>query len=269
MPTHAPHSARRRAPTLAALLACAVLASAPTVARAADPGLTLTALAPGSWWQADGSVRVPLRLQVSGLVSIDRLEIEVVGLPGLLSVAVPTQPVDVVEGPGLGITLPGIAGTRTIRVTAWLVGDQPSYGVGPATVPIVAETIVTLAPPHSLPGAGVTPLSQPTKKAGPTGGTAVRPRILVLRIRTIKGRRYAFVKSTTAVKLELLASRRVGRTWRPAKRVRTRLVAKQVRRVPLALVTPGRYQLRAVVRDVAGLTGTRRVALSVRAAVRP
>jgi hypothetical protein len=92
----------------------------------------------------------------------------------------------------------------------------------------------------------------------------VKPKILLLRIRTIKGKRYAFVKSSAAVKLQLVANRRVGKKWRAAKRVGTSLVANRVRRVPLKLATPGRYVVRAVIRNGAGLTGTRSVKLVLR-----
>ncbi|MDX6645109.1 MAG: hypothetical protein QOK40_836, partial [Miltoncostaeaceae bacterium] len=128
MPHHALLRPRRRAlPALAALIACAALSGAPGSASAADPGLTLTALSPASWWQADGTFRVPLRLEVGELITIDHLEIEVVGLPGVITVAAPAGLVSVLEGAGLSIDLPGVAGNRTIRVTAFVVG-QPSYG---------------------------------------------------------------------------------------------------------------------------------------------
>jgi hypothetical protein len=256
---------RRALPALAALLACGAMAGAPALARAADPGLTLSALAPGSWLQADGSFHIPLQLLATGLISIDRLQIEVVGVPGSLTVSVPVQPVASLEGPSLAVDLPGIAGNRTIRVTVWVLGEQPAYGVGVAATPIVAETMVALAPP----GGGVQPLFKPIAKGG-TGTPlavkpAVRPKVLVLRMQTIKGKRYAFIKSSAAVRLELKANRRVGKTWRTAKKLTTRLVAQKVRRVPLGLAKPGRYVVRAVIRDGAGLTGTRSVKLVLKA----
>src|SRR5205807_145354 len=119
-------------------------------------------------------------------------------------------------GPSLPIDLPGIAGVRTIRVTAWVV-EQPAYGVGPTVTPIVAETAVAL--PAS--GGGFQPVSTPTGKGGigapAAGKPAVGPRILVLTVRTIKGKRYVVVKSSASVRLELKANRRVGRAWRVAK----------------------------------------------------
>jgi hypothetical protein len=264
------HRPRRRAlPALAALLASAALAGAPAAATAA-PGLSLTALSPASWWQADGTFKVPLTLQLGELISIDRLEIEVVGLPGILDVPAPAGPVSVLEN--LAIDLPGVAGTRTIKVTAWVVG-QPSYGAGPVSETVTAQTVVTLAPPvspGSQPGGTtgpsvVSPISNPTNAPLLTTRVAA-PKVLLLRIQTIKGKRYAFVKSSAAVRLELVTNRKVGRKWKAAKRVRTNLVAKKIRRVPLARLAPGQYQLKAVVRDKGGRTGTRIVKLSVRVA---
>jgi hypothetical protein len=264
MADHALHRPRRRAlPVLAALLASAALTGAPGPASAADSGLTLTALSPASWWQADGTFKVPLKIQLGDLISIDRLEIEIVGLPGILSVPAPIGPVSVLEGPGLSISLPGVAATRTIKVTAWVVG-QPSYGVRPLTETVTAQTVVTLAPPASQPGGTTNPVVTPISKAPVAAPRVAAPKVLLLRIQTIKGKRYAFVKSSAAVRLELVTNRRVGRKWRAAKRVRTTLVAKQIRRVPLAKLARGAYVLKAVVRDKSGRTGTRSVKLVVK-----
>jgi len=271
-----PTPPRRRAlPALAALLACGVAAAAPGLAGAATPDLTLSALDPSTWLQADGSFHISLKLSATDLISIGRLEIAVDGLPGVISVPVPPQPVTTVEGPGLAIDLPGIAGIRTIRVTAWVAGDQPAYGPPVPDTPISAETTVTLASSGGAGGSSgsggyVVPLANPlTKNAtgGPAAGTGTgaRPKILLLSVRTIKGKRYAFVKANAAVKLDLRANRRVGKAWKTAKRVQVRLLARKVRRVPLAIAKPGRYQLKAVVRTSAGLTGTRTVKLVLRA----
>jgi hypothetical protein len=260
--------ARRRAlPALAALLACGVAAAAPGLAGAATPGLTLTALDPPTWLQGDGSFRIPLALSATDLISIDRLEIQVDGLPGVISVPVPAQPVSTVGGPGLAIDLPGTAaGVRTIRVTAWVPGDQPAYGPPVPDIAVSAETTVALGSSRGSSGSGG--YTSPLKNGaigGPGAGKGVRPKVLLLSVRTIKGKRYAFVKSSAAVKLDLRANRRVGKAWKTAKRVQVRLLAKKVRRVPFAIAKPGRYQLKAVVRTTAGLTGTRTVKLVLRA----
>jgi hypothetical protein len=278
---------RRALSALAALAACGALATAPGLAQA-DVGFTLSALAPDTWLQADGTFHVPLQLLANDLISIDHLEIQVVGVPGTLTVPLTDELVNSVGG--LVVDLPGVlAGTQTIRVIAYVV-QQPLYGVGTTLSPVVAETTVALAKP-TTPGGGIQLpvtqpvtrlLTQPTGTGGTgtggngtggngTGGNAItragaRPKVLLLSMRTIKGKRYAFVKSSAAVRLDLRANLRVGKKWRTAKRVQTRLVAKKVRRVPMGLAKPGRYMLRAVVRNSAGLTGTRTVKVLVKVA---
>jgi len=263
-------SRRRALAALAAMLACGVAATAPGLAAAATPGLTLSALDPSTWLQPDGSFHVSLRLSASDLISIGRLEIAVDGVPGVISLPVPPQPITTVDGPGFAIDLPGTdAGTRTIRVTAWVAGDQPAYGPSVPDTPISAVTTVTLGRSDSSGSGGfVVPRTNPPKNGttgGPAAGKGTRPKVLLLSVRTVKGKRYAFVKSSAAVKLDLRANRRVGKTWKTAKRVQVKLLAKKVRRVPLAIAKPGRYQVKALVRTATGLTGTRTVKLVLRA----